>query len=154
MKRLLFVFFLIITIGFTQTIQAQFFDKLKKKTEQKIKKEGEKRVEDKVNKGVDKAYDEAEKQLEGNNDSKEGQQDSTKVVNKSKNVKDNKVNESVTKETENNPQVVINSKYDFVPGEKIIFFDDFTTENIDDFPVQWNTTGSGEVVTTNIADGR
>lgn len=48
----------------------------------------------------------------------------------------------------------INSKYDFIPGEKVIFFDDFTAENIGDFPVQWNTTGSGEVVTTNIAEGR
>ena len=48
----------------------------------------------------------------------------------------------------------ITSKYDFVPGEKIIFFDDFTSESIGDFPVQWNTTGSGEVVTTTVAEGR
>jgi len=48
----------------------------------------------------------------------------------------------------------ITSKYDFLPGEKVIFFDDFTAENIGDFPVQWNTTGSGEVVTTTIAEGR
>lgn len=46
------------------------------------------------------------------------------------------------------------SKFDFVPGEKIIFFDDFTSENIGDFPLLWNTTGSGEVVTTTLADGR
>jgi len=42
MKKFYFVFFLILAIGFTQTAQAQFFDKLKKKTEEKIKKEGEK----------------------------------------------------------------------------------------------------------------
>ncbi|MDP2364547.1 MAG: OmpA family protein [Ignavibacteria bacterium] len=41
----------------------------------------------------------------------------------------------------------INSKYDFIPGEKVIFFDDFTSESIGDFPVQWNTNGSGEIVT-------
>jgi len=51
-------------------------------------------------------------------------------------------------------QSTITSKYDFIPGEKVIFFDDFTAENIGDFPVQWNTTGSGEVVTTTLADGR
>jgi OmpA-OmpF porin, OOP family len=39
------------------------------------------------------------------------------------------------------------SKYDFIPGEKIIFFDDFSTDNIGDFPVHWNTNSSGEVVT-------
>ena len=48
----------------------------------------------------------------------------------------------------------VTSKYDFIPGEKVIFFDDFTAENIGDFPVQWNTTGSGEVVTTTLAEGR
>ena len=54
----------------------------------------------------------------------------------------------------NQPALQVYSKYDFIPGEKIIFFDDFTAENIGDFPVQWNTTGSGEIVTTNVADGR
>jgi len=48
----------------------------------------------------------------------------------------------------------ISSKYDFVAGEKLIFFDDFSSENIGDFPIQWNTTGSGELVTTNLAEGR
>lgn len=48
----------------------------------------------------------------------------------------------------------ITSKYDFVAGEKVIFFDDFTAEAIGDFPTVWNTTGSGEVVTTTLADGR
>lgn len=48
----------------------------------------------------------------------------------------------------------IQSKFDFVPGEKVIFFDDFTAENIGDFPVNWNTTGSGEVVSTTLAEGR
>ena len=39
------------------------------------------------------------------------------------------------------------SRYDFIPGEKVIFFDDFSAENIGDFPALWNTNGSGEVVT-------
>ncbi|MHB8336031.1 MAG: OmpA family protein [Ignavibacteriaceae bacterium] len=142
MKKLSVVFVLILSICFIQTSPAQFLDKLKKKTEEKIKKEGERRTEDKINKGVNKAYDEAENQLTGNKDK---QQDPKKDEQKSNNVK---------KETENNTQIVINSKYDFIPGEKVISFDDFTAENIGDFPVQWNTTGSGEVVTTNIAEGR
>ncbi len=41
----------------------------------------------------------------------------------------------------------IYSKFDFIPGEKVIFFDDFSSENIGDFPALWNTTGSGEIVT-------
>jgi len=40
----------------------------------------------------------------------------------------------------------IYSKFDFVPGEKVIFYDDFSQDNVGDFPALWNTTGSGEVV--------
>ncbi|KAF0200092.1 MAG: hypothetical protein FD170_3776 [Bacteroidetes bacterium] len=45
------------------------------------------------------------------------------------------------------------SKYDFIPGEKVIFYDDFTETGIGDFPANWNTTASGEVVTTNLFPG-
>ena len=41
------------------------------------------------------------------------------------------------------------SKYDFVTGEKVLFYDDFTETPVGDFPASWNTTASGEVVTTN-----
>src|SRR6266516_1547741 len=39
------------------------------------------------------------------------------------------------------------SKYDFVPGEKVIAFEDFSTGNIGDFPGSWNTNGSAEIIT-------
>lgn len=46
------------------------------------------------------------------------------------------------------------SKYDFVPGEKVIGFEDFSTGNIGDFPAGWNTTSSGEIVTIEGRPGR
>jgi OOP family OmpA-OmpF porin len=46
------------------------------------------------------------------------------------------------------------SKYDFIPGEKVIFFDDFTSESVGDFPAQWLTNGSGEIVTSEKFPGR
>jgi OOP family OmpA-OmpF porin len=45
------------------------------------------------------------------------------------------------------------SKFDFIPGEKVIFFEDFSQTSIGDFPASWNTNGSGEVVTTNLLPG-
>jgi OOP family OmpA-OmpF porin len=45
------------------------------------------------------------------------------------------------------------SKFDFVPGAKVIFFDDFTETAVGDFPANWNTNSSGEVVTTNLFSG-
>jgi len=47
----------------------------------------------------------------------------------------------------------IYSKFDFVPGDKLIFFDDFSQDFIGDFPSKWNTNGSGEVVKLNKAEG-
>lgn len=46
------------------------------------------------------------------------------------------------------------SKFDFIPGENIIFYDDFSSENVGDFPLLWNTNGSGEIVTTNLFPGK
>jgi outer membrane protein OmpA-like peptidoglycan-associated protein len=48
----------------------------------------------------------------------------------------------------------ITSKFDFMPGEKIIFYDDFSSEAIGDFPMQWLTNGSGEIVSTSKFEGR
>jgi len=46
------------------------------------------------------------------------------------------------------------SKYDFVPGEKVIGFEDFSTGNIGDFPAGWNTNASGEIVSIEGKPGR
>lgn len=52
------------------------------------------------------------------------------------------------------PALQTYSKYDFVPGEKVIFFDDFSQDVAGDFPALWNTNGSAEVVTTNLFEGK
>jgi hypothetical protein len=46
------------------------------------------------------------------------------------------------------------SKFDFIPGEKVIFFEDFNETNQGDFPLGWNTNGSAEVVTTSQFPGK
>lgn len=146
MKKLLFISLLILAIGFSTSTQAQLLDALKKKTEQQIKKEGERRVDDKINKGVKKGYDEVEKQIEG--DDEKGK-DSTKSADE----KDKMVNESDTKETETSTQFSSSSKYDFVPGEKVIYFDDFSQDAVGDFPALWTANAAGEINTISIAPG-
>jgi outer membrane protein OmpA-like peptidoglycan-associated protein len=41
------------------------------------------------------------------------------------------------------------SKYDFVPGDSILYAEDFATEAIGELPTGWNTNGKAEVVTLN-----
>lgn len=51
------------------------------------------------------------------------------------------------------PQLQSFSKYDFTPGQKVIFYEDFSQDAVGDFPALWNTNGSAEVVTTNLYPG-
>src|SRR4029453_3217600 len=88
-----------------------------------------KKIKDKVDKTVDKKVDDA---TSGKKDEKgsEGTNDNTGAGNK---------NEPATMKTY--------SKYDFVPGEIIIVFEDFMQDAVGDFPDKWNTNASGETVT-------
>ncbi|HEY5592450.1 MAG TPA: OmpA family protein [Paludibacter sp.] len=99
-------------------------------------------VDKSINNGVNSAIDDILKKKKSNKN------DSIKAAETEKNTNKQTIPVSST------PSLQSFSKYDFVPGEKVIFYDDFTAENIGDFPVQWNTTGSGEVVTTNLFEGR
>ncbi len=46
------------------------------------------------------------------------------------------------------------SKFDFVPGEKVVALDDFTQDAVGDYPAKWNTNASGEIVTVAGKPGR
>jgi OOP family OmpA-OmpF porin len=46
------------------------------------------------------------------------------------------------------------SKFDFVPGEKILAVEDFSQDAIGDFPDKWNTNSTGEVQTIGGKDGK
>ncbi|MBS1661206.1 MAG: OmpA family protein [Bacteroidetes bacterium] len=46
------------------------------------------------------------------------------------------------------------SKYDFVPGEQVLYAEDFAQEAVGELPTGWNSTGSGEVSTLDKFSGR
>ena len=132
MKNTIFVFILIITSGLLLTTQAQF-ESLKKKTEDTIKKEIEKQTE---------AKDEQQNDNEVQTDNEK--QDSQ-----------NQTGNNKTDETQTGDDVQFKSstQYDFVPGENVIFFDDFSQDAIGDFPALWTANSAGEINTINIAQG-
>ena len=134
MKKLIFVFSLILTIGFAQITQAQIFDKIKKEVDKTIKKEIEKKPEVKE-----------EPQNTNEVNTNDGKQDSAKVKENPEDVG--------TKENQEEVKFSSLSKYDFVPGEKIILFDDFSQDAVGDFPALWTTNAPGEINTLSIAPG-
>ncbi|SDE28703.1 OmpA family protein [Dyadobacter soli] len=46
------------------------------------------------------------------------------------------------------------SKFDFIPGAKIVAVEDFAQDAVGDFPAKWNTNSSGEVVTIEGTEGK
>src|ERR1700722_8980006 len=46
------------------------------------------------------------------------------------------------------------SKFDFVPGDKILAVEDFSQDAVGDFPDKWNTNSTGEVRTISGKDGK
>jgi outer membrane protein OmpA-like peptidoglycan-associated protein len=57
-------------------------------------------------------------------------------------------------EKPNSSQPLFTSKYDFVPGEKIVVLEDFSGVEPGDFPSGWNTNASAEVVTVSDKEGK
>ncbi len=57
-----------------------------------------------------------------------------------KNDSEDEINSNISDDLE------IYSKFDYVPGDKLLFFDDFSQDFVGDFPSKWNTNASGEVV--------
>lgn len=45
-------------------------------------------------------------------------------------------------------------KFDFIPGEKVIAVEDFSQDEIGDFPAKWNTNGTAELVTIGGQQGK
>lgn len=152
MKKMLFVFALIFAFGFTQTTQGQFFEKLKKKTEQKVKSEGEKRANDKIDEGVEKGYDEVEKEIEGTGNEKEQSEDKNKDSQQNQQ-KDDDLKTSDNTTPQDDQKFSSSTQYDFVPGDKVIFFDDFSQDAVGDFPALWTANAPGEINTVSIAPG-
>jgi outer membrane protein OmpA-like peptidoglycan-associated protein len=112
-----------------------------------------------VDKGIDKTLDAAE---QGAKDAVTGEdpaaKDQAKDQPESSSSKAKENNEAETKSEaktpeQAQPELQSYSKYDFIPGEKIIFYEDFSQDAVGDFPALWNTNGSAEVVTTNLLPG-
>lgn len=107
------------------------------------------RGEDKASETVDKALDKVEEGI--GNIFKKKEKKSKKNKDKGKDIIGSSDTNSGSSNSgggtsSNSQSLKVYSKFDFVPGEKIIGFDDFSTTNLGDFPLGWNTNSSAEVV--------
>lgn len=105
------------------------------------------RVNNKIDRGIDKGLDEVEKGIKSDTkkDDKSGSQG-----------KENGKQTDQTKPADNKQsQVSLQSfsSYDFVPGDKVLLYEDFSQDAVGDFPALWTTDVAGEINTLNVAPG-
>ena len=126
MKKIFFLAYVLVVTAFAN-------GQILKKVTDRAKNKAENNANNKVNNTVDKTVDDA----------------MNPTINKDKKTDTTKKQEepTIVKNESNPASFKAYSKYDFVPGEKVIGFEDFSTGNIGDFPGGWNTNAAGEIVT-------
>lgn len=140
-------YLLLFLFSFSNDANGQILKKLGKRAEKAAERTVERRVDREVSKKTDAALDSI---LEPNSKTTttdpqvvnpiptEGQGNPGDVGNSSTNASKDARSDQKT--------IAIYSKFDYVPGDKLLFFDDFSNDFLGDFPSKWNTNGGGEVV--------
>lgn len=141
--RALITLLLLIVIASVEAPAQSIGDRILRKAKQ--------RANQKIDRTIDKGLDEVEKGVEeGVNGEEESEGD---VANGNSGdesspgeSKGGKAGASGNSEV-TSPAFAAYSKYDFVPGDKVIAMEDFSQDALGDFPAKWNTNGGGEIVT-------
>jgi OOP family OmpA-OmpF porin len=91
-----------------------------------------------------------------NNKQNQGTQEkqSTPLKTDSKTAEGTKSNTGTQTDVQEQQSLQSYSTYDFVPGDNVILFDDFSQDAIGDFPALWTANAAGEINTLNIAPGK
>lgn len=148
--RYLYVFVCVGMILFANDAQAQLLN-----PKEILRNKSQQRTNQGMERGADKGLDKLE---EGIGNIFKKKDNSSKGSNETpKEEKSNDVQAQESKTTA--PQVEKNtlksySKFDFVPGEQVIGFEDFSQDEVGDFPDKWNTNSSGEVVKFDGMEGK
>jgi len=143
---------IVVLSGFTNQAYSQIID-----VNNAIKNKSINRVNNRIDRGIDKGLDAVEDGVTGKNKTKTKNTKTETQQSEQENTGNTENTEEPKSEVKPVPQekqsMKTYSKYDFIAGEKVIFFDDFSSTAVGDFPPNWNTTASGEVVTNNLFPG-
>jgi len=142
MKALVGVLLTVFFFGMVIIASAQIIN-VPKRVEHKVVN----RVNNKIDRGIDKGLDGVEKGIKG--DKKKDDKSATET----KTGKEQTDNSQATSDKQSQQSLQSYSSYDFVPGDKVLLFEDFSQDAVGDFPALWTTDVAGEVNTLNLAPG-
>jgi OOP family OmpA-OmpF porin len=150
MRSILTIIIVLVILGFTNAVNGQI--DIPGKIRDKVTDRANQHVDEAIDKGLDAAEEGVENAVTGeeNEDNDEGKavKEDEEKEEKPQATKDKKAG---TEQPQ--PGLQSYTKYDFVPGDKVLFFEDFSQDAVGDFPALWTTNGSGEVRTLNLYPG-
>ncbi len=120
------------------------------------KEQGTNRVNSKIEGGIDAGFNKIEEGIGGLLKKKKQNADETSQPedqNEDEPEDNEPLDEPAVRSQNQQPKLVSVTQYDFVPGDKVLYFEDFSQDAIGDFPALWTSNGGGEVKTVNIAPG-
>jgi len=128
------------------------------KPKEVFKEQGTNRTNNKIEQGVDAGFNKIEEGVGSLFKKKKGSSGEEEEAEESDSASDVESEEQETDEMPAAPpqkqKLESYTQYDFVPGDKILYFEDFSQDAIGDFPALWTSNGGGEVKTVNIAPGK
>ena len=146
MKQILMIVLLLFVVGSTTEVYSQgWLKKLGEKAIDRAEDRAKKKVEDKVNKTVDKTVDDAfgtvEGTVTGQNNASSDQQTTQAAATETAQATAAPAGQSLE---------MTYAKSDFVPGDVVIFEDNFVGEKLGEFPSQWELhRGNAEIAQIN-----
>lgn len=144
-KAITFIFCLCSTVGW-QVYAQSWLEKMGNRVKDKVVEKVEQRIEDKTDEATDKALDKTEDAVKKTG--KKGQK--SKDVQSAEGNNDANTTKGVAK---NSPQQKFDAsyaKFDFVPGNDVIFEDDLKGEQKGEFPSKWDLVeGNAEIAQIN-----
>jgi outer membrane protein OmpA-like peptidoglycan-associated protein len=149
MRSIIRILIVLVLISLTMNVQGQIKVDFKKKLEQQVNR----RLNQKTDQAIDKVLDSVEDSITADmkSNGKPGQGSGQDNPSGQTQGKGNANPGSTSGQQQESLESY--SKFDFVPGEKVIFYEDFSQDAVGDFPALWNTNGTAEVVTTNLFPG-
>lgn len=141
MKKTLYLLLLFIM---PMIVQAQLGKKIKQTAKQTTENKAAQKTAETVDEGIDKSINAVKGIFKKKEKSKKGKEENEEAA-----------TENILADNEGSQDggFGVYKNFTFVPGSKVIFYDDFAKDASGDFPVNWETGGTGEVVSLSSETG-
>lgn len=135
--------------------EAQFFKKLKERAVQRAEETVTRKIEEKAEQKTEQAIDSVFEIGSGKKRRQRNDEDDIAEMEEMGEMTSSEEEMMGDPSMEEQPsyEFKVYSKYDFIPGEELMAFENFAQDEIGDLPARWNTNTSAEVVTLSNQEG-